>query len=192
MMGKSKFEKLTDRLVKMSTWKVVLLGFAMVMTITFLQQVAFHLWGTIKVEDLRYMFTAEGLEEQVHFSRAFLIGVIYVPLVETLIYQVLILKIFFYLNYEFEYKIGLPVIVSALIFGFAHWRIPSTIIDSIIKTICSSLIGLILAYSYAVFHLSDRKAIINTAIIHGLLNLYSATPALLFIRIYDMFKSLLN
>lgn len=192
MMVRNKLENLTDKLVKMSTWKIILISFILCMTITFIQQIAFHLWGTIKVENLRYMFTAEGLEEQIYFSRVFFIGAIYAPLVETLIFQSLILNIFFYLNYEFEYKIGLPVIVSALIFGLAHWGVPSTIIDSIMKTISSSLIGLILAYNYAIFHLSDRKAILNTFIIHGLLNLYSATPALLFIRIYDIFKSLLN
>lgn len=187
MVVKYKLENLTNKLTKMSTWKIILISFAMTMIITFLQQIAFHLWGTIKVDVLKHMFTSEGLQEQVYLSRIAFFGIMYIPIIETLIYQTLIMNIFFMLNYEFEYKIGLPVIVSSLIFGLVHWKVPDMMVDSIIKAVGASLIGLVLAYSYAIFHLSNRKATLYTVIIHGLLNLYSAIPAQLFIKLYDMF-----
>lgn len=194
MLAKSKLGSIKDRLLIMPTWKIILMSFAMVMIINFFQQIAFQLWGTIKVEQLRYILTPEGAQEQYRMypaSGSFLGAVIYAPIVETLIYQTLIMSVFFKLNSKFEDKIGLPVIVSALIFGFVHWGVADTVVDNVIKSIGTSLIGIVLACNYAIFYISNRNyigkrnATINTAIIHGLVNLFSGIPSRLFILIYD-------
>lgn len=80
------------------------------------------------------------------------------PAIESFISQTIVINIFFLLKDEYEYKIGLPVIVSGILFGLFHWGVADTIIDNIIKVIGASLIGIVLSYSYVIFHLSNRKA----------------------------------
>lgn len=156
-MVREKFESLTENLAKLPIWKIILIGFFLSTFITFLQQIALHLWGTLNVDTLRQIL-AEADQEDFYLLRIFFFGVIYIPLVETLLYQTAVMNIFFFLDYEYEYKIALPVIVSALIFGLVHGRISDNMADSIIKIIGSFLIGLVLAYRYAIFHYSNRKA----------------------------------
>ncbi len=157
VMVREKFESLTENLAKLPIWKIILIGFFLSTFITFLQQIALHLWGTLNVDVLRQIL-AEADQEDFYLLRIFFFGVIYIPLVETLLYQTAVMNIFFFLDYEYEYKIALPVIVSALIFGLVHGRISDNMADSIIKIIGSFLIGLVLAYRYAIFHYSNRKA----------------------------------
>lgn len=155
-MVREKFESLTENLAKLPIWKIILIGFFLSTFITFLQQIALHLWGTLNVDTLRQIL-AEADQEHFYLLQIFFFGV-NIPLVEALLYQTAVMNIFFFLDYEYEYKIALPVIVSALTFGLVHGRISDNMADSIIRIIGSFLIGLVLAYRYAIFHYSNRKA----------------------------------
>ncbi len=91
---------------------------------------------------------------------------IFVPLMETLLMQTLIIRVLMkiFKNKSKIYTIIIPILISALVFGIAHFAF----YKSFVKVLQTFLIGTILSYTYVVSYLNGKKATLNTAALHGL------------------------
>jgi len=92
----------------------------------------------------------------------FLITVIFVPFMETLIFQGLIIELI-RLKVKKTARFGLSIILSALLFGLSH---PYNLYYIII----TFLSGLFLALSYYLCLYRKQSSILTVMIIHGVLN----------------------
>ena len=94
-------------------------------------------------------------------------SIIISPLLETLVFQMGIIK-FFSLSEKIKNNKLLLIIISAFFFGLAHG------IYSILYMICAFIAGILLAYSFIVYEDKEKSGYWVTVIIHSLMNLITS------------------
>ncbi len=87
-------------------------------------------------------------------------GSIIAPVVETALFQALPISL---LRGKFKLSWPVVLIASAALFGASHWYSPAYII-------LAFLIGLVLAYGYAVRREDDGRPFVLITVVHGLRN----------------------
>lgn len=84
------------------------------------------------------------------------------PIVETLVYQYLIIRLFMYFAKSRKYY-PCAILISAIAFGLVHTYNPAYIFFAF-------FIGLVLAYMYYFYSKQPAKAFWTVALVHGLRN----------------------
>ncbi|MCB0695743.1 MAG: CPBP family intramembrane metalloprotease [Chitinophagaceae bacterium] len=99
-------------------------------------------------------------------------GLVYAPLLETLIFQLLIIRLLLLVSY-FKQRPLLIFCISALLFGVAHTG-NTTVLNA-------TLAGIVLAYIYHYYYsrAQSGKAYWSTAIVHSASNLFAMLAAML-------------
>ncbi len=93
-------------------------------------------------------------------SQAFLFLIVLCPIIETFIFQCLVIKIAHDL---FRIKYSISIVISALIFGIIHDY-------SVAYQLHGFIMGLLLAYSFAIYEKKKYSSFLITAIIHAIRN----------------------
>ena len=93
-------------------------------------------------------------------SQAFLFLIVLCPIIETFIFQCLVIKISHDL---FRIKYSISIIISALIFGLIHDY-------SVAYQLHGFIMGLLLAYSFAIYEKKKYSSFLITTIIHAIRN----------------------
>jgi Type II CAAX prenyl endopeptidase Rce1-like len=101
---------------------------------------------------------------------SFIVAVLFAPLIETLLFQFSIFKIFQRKNLRCPKCLGY-IVVSSLLFGLSHFYSFGYIVFAIAE-------GILLAYSFYFYHRNLSKAFWTTALVHSLHN------ATLFLLLY--------
>ncbi|MBU5299390.1 CPBP family intramembrane metalloprotease [Clostridium sporogenes] len=91
-------------------------------------------------------------------------SIIIAPLLETLVFQMGIIKLLS-LSEKFKNKKLILIIISAFFFGLSHG------IYSTLYMICTFTAGILLAYSFIVYEEKENSGFWVTTIIHSLMNL---------------------
>lgn len=111
-------------------------------------------------------FDDELTTNNLHFSslqEEFITLVIIAPIVETLIFQYLIIEVLLNL----KLKPWVCILVSALLFGVSHWY-------NLVYILVTTVVGLIFAYYYlALRHQNFMNKLVLITIIHALSNLFA-------------------
>lgn len=95
----------------------------------------------------------------------FILSILIIPIVETLLYQTLIIRTTSYLLSKMKYEsFSIPIIISGLIFGISHFYNITYLINGII-------VGIIFAFSYSILIIRKRNPVFLVALIHSLVNL---------------------
>lgn len=100
--------------------------------------------------------------EEIPIVLLFLIVVIIVPIVETFIFQYLIIRILKKINF-LKNRMVLVMFISAVVFGASHTY-------SIFYMFITFISGLLLAYAFIVYEDKKASAFWVTMAIHGLMN----------------------
>lgn len=160
-----KYHQLKKRFLEMSFGKYI-----------FVMGIVGFVYSIITVNILRYVFYidplkgyTEGVVSNFDVVASIISGIFLAPIVETVIFQAIVLEILKKLKICSSLKIG----TSAVLFGVAHG------IYGIAYAILAFFIGIVLAYSYLIFEEKRERKILGVMYIHSLINvgtiLFSAT-----------------
>ena len=92
-------------------------------------------------------------------------SLLFAPLLETLLFQKLIINICIEGSLKNKNKYYIAIFISSLCFGLAH------IMYGILYSLSGFLTGLFLAYSYIVYNNKNDKPFLTTTLIHSALNM---------------------
>lgn len=172
-------QNIYDKAIKLSIAKLSLYSFLILLgsnlTVAFLSTV----FNISNSKPLTKLADEDVLNIQTIFSHLFK-TVLIAPLIETLIFQLLLINLFILAFKHAQYKQNAMcwiIILSSLIFGLAHWSSTQYMFRAF-------LTGIILNTTFFIAMSRNNKiAFFVTAGIHALWNLFSA---LLFITIKDI------
>ncbi|MGO5064710.1 MULTISPECIES: CPBP family intramembrane glutamic endopeptidase [unclassified Clostridium] len=152
-------KKINDKMINLSKTKFIF-------TIVILNFIISNMFNPIINLYEKYIGSLGG-PGFTNLREEFIYAIILAPLLETLIFQMGIIK-FFSLSEKIKNNKLLLIIISAFFFGLAHS------IYSILYMICAFIAGILLAYSFIVYEDKEKSGYWVTVIIHGLMNLITS------------------
>ena len=173
MKIKNSLLKFHNKISDLSTFKLIILMFLLIWLMGKLVFPLYRIFPAVPVHhkamtDMTDISTLNNL-----ISVTFRAGIM-TPIVETLVAQTFVIRLTWIWTKIFFKEEGfwanfIPIIVSALIFGFTHLNSH----NSYVKFLNTFLGGLILAYIYVVAYYSNRKASLCVMCVHSLQNIYT-------------------
>ncbi len=165
-------EKFHNELKNLSTFKLILISIASMFVVQLLITPFYRLYPINSADSVVYdMYKLDTFAN--FLRRLFFTGIIH-PIIETLIFQTLIIRVVLILTKKIFMKESLityliPIVISSIAFGYMHFYG----YNSIVKIINTFLLGLILAYTYVVAYTSGKKATRCVICVHAIWNSYA-------------------
>ena len=152
-------KKINDKMINLSKTKFIF-------TIVILNFIISNMFNPIINLYEKYIGSLGG-PGFTNLREEFIYAIILAPILETLIFQMAIIK-FFSLSEKIKNNKLLLIIISAFFFGLGHG------IYSILYMICAFIAGILLAYSFVVYEDKEKSGYWVTVIIHSLMNLITS------------------
>lgn len=166
-------EKLHNKIKKLSILKLILVSISLMCVVQLLTTPFYRLYPINDTFSITFK-----LDTFSNFLRDFFLLGIVSPIIETLIFQALIIRVVLVLTEIAFMKESIktyliPIVISAIAFGFGHIYG----YNSIVKVVNTFLIGVILAYTYIVAYITNKKATLCVMCVHIIWNVWGTLIA---------------